>query len=1796
MTELTGRRFKDRYELKDVIGKGGMAEVYRATDVVLRREVAIKVIKSTLQADEFYKRFEREAQTVAKLQHPYILKVFDYGEDHGIVYLVMDLLMGGSLAQYLREYGAIVPQVVARLLDQMAGALDHAHRNGIIHRDLKPQNVLLDRDGNAFITDFGIAKVVRSGTDMIDLTAMTGTMPGQVMGTPSYMSPEQWRGDTLSGQADIYSLGVMLYEMLTGELPFKADTPFQMMYAHANETPPSLRVARAELPPALDLVIRKAMAKDPTQRFASASEMSMAFQDALAGRLTATSTLVAEFPSLTPPTVTRRRLPLPLIMGGLVAIVALIGIILAVISSADDQTSLASLSSATTSPTTAASVPSTSPPTTMQATVAVSGPTMLALTQLAQLPTETDTSTFTPAPTNTPTLTFTPSNTPTPSDTPTITPNIATIARSTAIAILTETAAVVELQTAIALQILQANQTGTAVAVSSFTATFTPSVTPTPSDTPTATTTFTPTHTPSQTPSPTVTLTPSETLPPSETPTEAPSPTPTIAPTPTIDAQAVASRQLAYNTTVEGIVDSDSPITEWRLRANYGDQLQINLSVVSGNLLPIVRVLDSSGNFVDWNDNGGFLNTQPLPKDDEYIILVSRRNLDRGETTGGYIMYVGLLASGTRPTETPSPTLEPSATPTNIPTETPLPTATPVRVLEYGAEVAGYLPAPNIVDAYYFTGTADEVIRLVAAPRGSEGVIMRAALKGPGLADVGQEAPQGELANFRLPNSGQYTIEVSLSSGERGQYTLLLERLPTGDAATAIPADVVPFNSPQRGFVNDNAPELLRSFDGVAGDRIRIEVRIDGGDPVLELLGPDGVVLASSDDSDSSTNALIENFELPFTGKYTLRVTRYSRRTGGEVRFTVIKLPPQVPNIGTYPPSLLVTGGEVVLQPNETRNGRLEYRQTQRFSLLGRKGEAVIIQLRRKSETLDPYMTLLDNQTREVIYESDRGSTGDDLESISRVLPTSGKFTLTITTAPFVSNGGDYRLDFRVTNALEEVVPNARDPKVGILDSSRNQRSYYFFANAGQYARIEAALTPSSRLTPLVMLLAPNGRIIAFHTSQNPSEDRLALIDGIFLRETGTYQVVVTRPGGEIGTSTGEYLLKVGLSNQAPAAEWQDPATFRYESGVVGELDAQQAQSWRFEGQAGDLITLSISRLTGDGVFAFGPLLAPDGSVVSTTGTGRTADGGVAQSFQLPQTGTYTIFLNGERTQYALYAQFRRNIPLLPELLVYNDIDVSNFLAPNSRVTLNFEGKFGDQLDLLVFWRPGKGSEVQVYFDGRLIDYESTSATSIAVRETLVASKRYPIQIVNDSNQEISYTIRLKASVPPPSPTPQTTTLSSGQIARGELQSVDSAIYQFLGRDSQQVRLILETGRTDTPSITLVAPDGSEVPVQQMRLNGYSTVSANLPTNGQYSINLITNGTEAAGPYRLTFFLMPQNVPPTPVVEATAAPNQAAAAQPITDFVAGQIGQGEEQYFSFAGKAGQTVYFSLLLPIAAPIPTPGELPINRPTATPPAAVFATLTLYDPNGNYLAEASTSAENNRTMPILSVTLPNDGAYTLAVRGRAIQPGRRDFTLSVAKFDAGALPTAIPSNFLPFEEPQQGQILAGRAAFQEWRFAPRGRTALFVMRPAPESTLKAVLEIYTRDGFREAIAVAQTEGEELRIPLEQLSSTDEYKVVVRALDNTSGAYTLYAAGSVHGLAVFKTVRTTYVRNGPSNRDTYFAQLFGQNFEAFARSSDGQWVYVRDRESGRYGWVSIVQIEFTYGNVNSLPVQPTR
>ncbi|MEJ8544471.1 Stk1 family PASTA domain-containing Ser/Thr kinase [Brevibacillus borstelensis] len=262
---MEGQRLGGRYQLEARVGGGGMAIVYKARDLVLNRPVAVKVLRSQFGTDEdFVTRFRREAQAVASLSHPNVVGVYDVGQDGDTHYMVMEYVEGYTLKELINRNGAIPVEDAVEIAAEICDALEHAHANQIIHRDIKPHNILIGKNGRIKVTDFGIARAV---------TSTTITHTNSVLGSVHYFSPEQARGGITAEKSDIYSLGIVLYEMVTGKLPFSGDSPISVALKHLQEPLPEPRQVNPDIPQSVENVILKALVKDPTLRYASAREM-----------------------------------------------------------------------------------------------------------------------------------------------------------------------------------------------------------------------------------------------------------------------------------------------------------------------------------------------------------------------------------------------------------------------------------------------------------------------------------------------------------------------------------------------------------------------------------------------------------------------------------------------------------------------------------------------------------------------------------------------------------------------------------------------------------------------------------------------------------------------------------------------------------------------------------------------------------------------------------------------------------------------------------------------------------------------------------------------------------------------------------------------------------------------------------------------------------------------------------------------------------------------------------------------------------------------------------------------------------------------------------------------------------------------------------------------------------------------------------------------------------------------------------------------------------------------------------
>jgi hypothetical protein len=331
MEDLTGKQLGS-YRIIGPLGEGGMAAVYKAYQPSMDRHIALKVLPRYYASDpSFVGRFQQEAKLIARLEHPNILPVYDYGESEGYTYLAMRYVEGEGLAGLLQGQPLPLP-TIAHILSQLASALDYAHSKGVVHRDVKPSNVLIDEQGNCLLTDFGIARILEATGQF--------TSTGAFIGTPAYASPEQAVGRPLDGRSDIYSLGVVLYQMATGRPPFDAETPMAVLIKHIHDPLPMPRSVNPHLPEAVERIILRALDKEPDNRYSKAGDMAQALTQALAEETARPPQTARKAAELAPPTAIptaedaearperRRRIPAwGWIVAGLVSLCVVSGLI-----------------------------------------------------------------------------------------------------------------------------------------------------------------------------------------------------------------------------------------------------------------------------------------------------------------------------------------------------------------------------------------------------------------------------------------------------------------------------------------------------------------------------------------------------------------------------------------------------------------------------------------------------------------------------------------------------------------------------------------------------------------------------------------------------------------------------------------------------------------------------------------------------------------------------------------------------------------------------------------------------------------------------------------------------------------------------------------------------------------------------------------------------------------------------------------------------------------------------------------------------------------------------------------------------------------------------------------------------------------------------------------------------------------------------------------------------------------------------------------------------------------------------
>ncbi|MBS8263414.1 Stk1 family PASTA domain-containing Ser/Thr kinase [Mesobacillus boroniphilus] len=270
---IIGKRISGRYKIKDMIGGGGMANVYLARDMILDRDVAVKMLRLDFaNDDEFIRRFHREAQSATSLAHPNIVSIYDVGEEDGLYYIVMEYVDGQTLKQYIQQHAPVPVEEALDIMKQLTSAISHAHHNHIVHRDIKPHNILVDSNGTVKITDFGIAMA---------LSATSITQTNSVLGSVHYLSPEQARGGMANKKSDIYSIGIVMFELLTGRLPFSGESAVSIALKHLQSETPSLKRWNPHIPQSVENIVLKATAKDPFHRYDNVDEMEEDLRTAL---------------------------------------------------------------------------------------------------------------------------------------------------------------------------------------------------------------------------------------------------------------------------------------------------------------------------------------------------------------------------------------------------------------------------------------------------------------------------------------------------------------------------------------------------------------------------------------------------------------------------------------------------------------------------------------------------------------------------------------------------------------------------------------------------------------------------------------------------------------------------------------------------------------------------------------------------------------------------------------------------------------------------------------------------------------------------------------------------------------------------------------------------------------------------------------------------------------------------------------------------------------------------------------------------------------------------------------------------------------------------------------------------------------------------------------------------------------------------------------------------------------------------------------------------------------------------
>jgi serine/threonine protein kinase len=996
---LTGKQL-GQYELRELMGVGGMGAVYRAYQSTLSREVALKVLPRSLASEAGYiERFVREARTAAALQHPHIVGIFDYGTQGDISYLVMALLRGGTLSQRLRQLEDQNRQraslgEVSRMLNEIASALDYAHHENVLHRDIKPANIMFDNQGRSYVTDFGIAKLMGAAT------GLTGT--GVAMGSPSYMPPEQWAGRDLTPAADQYALGVTIYQTIAGRLPFEADSAAQLMYKHFNEEPTPLNAARTDVPASLMLVLGRALAKSPEQRFPNATTFAQAFDSAVEGERGDLTNffnykLQPERPSAasygvsaTPSPSQFREVPAASFTPAP--------------RSTGPTTPQGSMSASGggsytpppgTSPEMAASgsggytpqgtfvgqpgFPSGAYPSRpfyrnpvviigviialavigvgiallTRPTADVGVEVARALTEVASLglttqATETSGVALVIA-TETEAIIPTETEAIVPTETEAIIPTAteAIVPTETEAIIPTETEAVIPTQTEAIIP------TETQAVVLVVTEAIVPTDTQTPEPTATETPTDEPTATATATDLPTATPTATFTATPTDIPSETPTPTPPSVPT----------RQISLDSVDNGVLDDLSPVIAYEFNAPANAIVNIRLQNASGNLDPSLKLYAPDGSLLAESDDisGSDRNaelTVTLTTSGLYRVEAQRFRAETGSSTGDYEFILSRLLSL-------------DTTSVNI-----------------GDEISGNI-ADTIPGAYYaFEASAGQQVVIELRTTGGD-LDPNLLLLGPdGLLiaendDIEPGVQRDSRLEITLPSDGIYTVVATrydpyTAGGSSGSYILTLrDQLGLASLSDAEPAF---------GEITNTVPSITYTFQGLADQRINLRMDATSGDldAYLILYGADGAILLENDDANSSSrNAGILNYALHADGLYTIEATRYRGSRGsseGQFLLALQFLSSDTQLTLGVPSAGIITDDAIA--------------QTYTFS--GTADQLISIEVDSASGTLDPLVRLVGPDGTALASNNDR--TPEDTNSLilAFALPEDGEYTVDV--------------------------------------------------------------------------------------------------------------------------------------------------------------------------------------------------------------------------------------------------------------------------------------------------------------------------------------------------------------------------------------------------------------------------------------------------------------------------------------------------------------------------------------------------------------------------------------------------------------------------------------------------------------------------------------------------------------------------------------------------------------------------------------------------------------------------------